>query len=116
MNPEPLFCDDEVDWFVDDADGFAAVPEVLPVFADVVEDADADPLVPLVPLVLSGKPPAKAFDVLTAKAPTTSDFNRWRIDCAPQKSQHLNDKTPLHFSTQMRVTHNGVTVHRITTR
>ena len=82
IKPEPLFCDDEVDCAVVDVDVFAAV---LAVFADVVADADADALVPLVPLVLSGKPPASAFDALTATAPRTSDFNSWRIDCAPQK-------------------------------
>ena len=82
IKPESLFCDDEVDCAVADVDVFAAV---LAVFADVVADADADALVPLVPLVLSGKPPASAFDALTATAPRTSDFNSWRIDCAPQK-------------------------------
>jgi len=117
--PEPLFCDDdedEDDCDEVDADVFAAVLAALPVFADVVADADADALVPFVPLVLSGKPPANAFDALTATAPTTSDFNRWRIDCAPQNSNKLNDITPLNFSTPMRVTHNTVTIHRITVR
>ena len=80
MNPEPLFCDVEDDCDVVDADVSAAVLAVLPEFAVAVADVDA-----FVPLVLSGKPPANAFDALTAAAPTTSDFNRWRIDCAPQK-------------------------------
>jgi len=106
IKPEPLFCDDEVDCAVVDVDVFAAVLAALAVFADVVADADADALVPLVPLVLSGKPPASAFDALTATAPRTSDFNSWRIDCAPQNSKHLNGIAPLNFSTSMRMTHN----------
>ena len=97
--PEPLFSgddeededkDDGDDCDVVDADVFAAVLAALPVFAGVVTDA----LVPLVPLVLSGTPPAKAFDALTATAPTTSDFNRWRIYCAPQNSENLNGIVP----------------------
>ncbi len=76
MKPAPLFCDDP--------DVFAAVVEALPVLAGVVTGADAD-VDALMPLVLSGKPPANAFDALTATAPTTSVFNRWRISCAPQK-------------------------------
>ena len=85
MNPEPLFCDneDEDDCDVADADVFDVVLVVSPVFAVAV--AGIDVLVPVVPLVLSGNPPANAFDALKAAAPTTSDFNRWRIDCAPQK-------------------------------
>ena len=69
-----------------DEDELAAMLDVSPVIADVVAgaDADADALVPLVSLVLSGKPPANAFDALTAITPTASDFNRWRIYCAPQ--------------------------------
>ena len=71
-----------------DEDELAAMLDVSPVIADVVAgadaDADADALVPLVSLVLSGKPPANAFDALTATTPTASDFNRWRIYCAPQ--------------------------------
>ena len=97
--PEPLFCDDEDDCDEVDADVFAAVLAALAVFADVVADADADALVPLVPLVLSGKPPASAFDALTATAPRTSDFNSWRIDCAPQNSTNINGTAPLTFST-----------------
>ena len=85
IKPELLFCDD--DFGVVDADVFVAVLAALPVLAAVVVDADADALVPLAPLVLSGKPPASAFDAPTAKAPTTSDFNSWRIDCAPQTLQ-----------------------------
>ena len=119
--PEPLFCggDDEEDEDKDDddcdvvdADVFAAELAALPVFADVVSDA----LVPLVTLVLSGTPPAKTFDALTAAAPTTSDFNRWRIYCAPQNSDNLNGISPLNFSTPMRVTNRTITVHRITVR
>ena len=116
--PEPLFCDDDGeeddDCDVVDAGVFVAVLTTLPVFADVVAAADA--LVPLVPLVLSGTPPANAFDALTAKAPTTSDFKRWRIDCAPQNSNNLNGMAPLNFSTPMWVTNRTVTVHRITVR
>ena len=78
MKPVPLFCDDP--------DVFAAVVAALPVLAGVVAGADADADADaLMPLVLSGKPPANAFDALTATAPTTSVFNRWRINCAPQK-------------------------------
>ena len=80
MKPEPLFCDGEDDCDVVDADVFVAVLAALPVFAVAVADVDA-----FVPLVLSGKPPANAFDAPTTAAPTTSDFNRWRIYCAPQK-------------------------------
>ena len=76
MKPVPLFCDDP--------DVFAAVVAELPVLDGVVAGADADADV-LLPLVLSGKPPANAFDALTATAPTTSVLNRWRINCAPQK-------------------------------
>ena len=115
--PEPPFCDDEDEDRVDDcdvveADVFAAVLAVLPVFAGVVADA----LVPVVSLVLSGTPPAKTFDALTATAPTTSDFNRWRIYCAPQNSNNPNGKSPLNFSTQMPVTNKTISVHRITVR
>ena len=112
--PEPTFCggeeeDKDDDCDVVDPDVFAAV---LPVFADVV----ADTLVPLVSLVLSGTPPAKTFDALTATAPTTSDFNRWRIYCAPQNSNNPNGISPLNFSSQMLVTIETVTIHRITVR
>ena len=72
--PEPLFCDDEDDCDVVDADVFAVVLAVvlavLPVFVDVVADTEAEPFVLLVSLVLCGKPPANAFDALTATAPT----------------------------------------------
>ena len=74
IKPALLFCDDP--------DAFVAVLAVVPVFAGFEAGADAEALVSL---VLSGKPPANAFDALTATAPTTSDFNSWRIDCAPQK-------------------------------
>ena len=114
IKPEPLFCDDEVDCVAVDADELVAVVAALPVFANVVADADEDALVPLVLLVLSGKPPANAFDALTVKAPKTSDFNRWRIDCAPQNSKHQNDIVPSNFSTPLRMTNKTVTTHRIT--
>ena len=123
--PEPLFCggdeeedededkdDDDDDCDVVDADVFASAVAALPVFADVVIDA----LAPLVPLVLSGTPPAKTFDALTATAPTTSDFNRWRIYCAPQNSNNQNGISPLNFSTPMWVTNGTITVHRLTDR
>ena len=97
IKPEPLFCDD--DCGVVDVDVFVAVLAVLPELAAVVADADADALVPLALIVLSGKPPASAFDALTATAPTTIDFNSWRIDCAPQNSTNINGKSPLTFST-----------------
>jgi hypothetical protein len=109
INPDPLFCDDAVDdWAVLDVAEFVAVLAelaalavlllaVLPAVADAVVDADA--LVPFALLVLSGKPPASAFDALTATAPTTSDFNSWRIDCAPQNSTNINGTAPLTFST-----------------
>ena len=84
MNPEPLSWDVEVDCSVVDEDVLAAVLDVPPVIADVAAVPDADALVPLVSLVLSGKPPANEFDALTAATPITSDFNRWRIYCAPQ--------------------------------
>ena len=78
MKPALLFCDAP--------DAFVAVLAAVPVLVGVEAGADADALVSL---VLSGKPPANAFDALIARAPTTSDFNRWRIDCAPQKlSKH----------------------------
>ena len=51
-------------------------------FVDVVVDADA--LVPLALLALSGKPPPNALDALTVRTPTISDFNRWRMYCALQ--------------------------------
>ena len=116
IKPEPLFCDGEVDCVAVDADVLVAVVAALSVFADVVTDADEDALVPLVLLVLSGKPPANAFDALTVKAPKTSDFNRWRIDCAPQNSNNQNGIAPLNFSTPMWMTHQTVTVHRLTVR
>ena len=97
MKPEPLFCDD--DCGVVDVDVFVPVLAVLPELAAVVADVDADALVPLALIVLSGKPPASAFDALTATAPTTSDFNSWRIDYAPQNSTNINGKSPLNFST-----------------
>ena len=109
--PEPLFCDDEDDCDEVDADVFTAVLAALPVFTDVVADADADAPVLFVPLVLPGKPPANAFDALTAKAPKTSDFKRWRIDCAPQNSNNLNGKAPLNFSAPMWVTNRTTTTH-----
>ena len=98
IKPAPLFCDDP--------DAFVAVLEVVPVFdgveagADAGADPGADALVPLVTLVLSGTPPAKTFDALTTTAPTTSDFKRWRIYCAPQNSNNLNGISPLNFSNQ----------------
>ena len=55
--------------------------------------------------VLSGTPPANAFDVLKAKAPTTSDFSRWRIYCAPHNSKHLNGMASLNISTLIRMTY-----------
>ena len=85
INPELLFCEEEDDCDVVDAGVLVSVLALLP----VVAVADVEALVPLVPLVLSGKPPANAFDALTAAAPTTSDFKRWRIDCAPQKLYKL---------------------------
>ena len=97
IKPEPLFCNDDCGEV--DADVFAAVLVALPVLASVVADADADALVPLALVELSGKPPASEFDALTATAPTTSDFNSWRIDCAPQNSTNINGKSPLTFST-----------------
>ena len=104
--------DDDCD--VVDAAVFAAVLTALLVFADVVADADADVLVLVALVVLSGKPPASAFDALAATAPTTSDFNSWRIDCAPQNSKHQNDIAPSNFSTPLRMTNKTVTTHRIT--
>ena len=103
IKPELLFCDDEADCVGADEDVFVAVPPVSPVFADVI--ADADVLDPLEPLVLSGTPPANAFDVLKAKAPTTSDFSRWRIYCAPHNSKHLNGMASLNISTLIRMTY-----------
>ena len=58
MKPEPLSWDVEVDCSVVDEDVLAAVLDISPVIADVAAVADADALVPL---VLSGKPPANAF-------------------------------------------------------
>jgi hypothetical protein len=81
MKPEPLSWDVDVDCSVVDEDVLAAVLDISPVIADVAAVADADALVPL---VLSGKPPANAFGAPIAATPTTSDFNRWRIYCAPQ--------------------------------
>ena len=98
IKPAPLFCVDddpaapedpedpedpkEVDdeAAVDTAE-FVAPLAMLPVFADVVAA--------LLELPLSGSPPANAFCALTATAPTTSDFNSWRIDCAPLKLDKL---------------------------
>lgn len=94
INPAPLFCadddpaeppepeDPEDPKEADDADPvdaaeFVALLAMLPVLADVVAA--------LLELPLSGSPPANAFCALIATAPTTSDFNSWRIDCAPLK-------------------------------
>ena len=95
INPAPLFCADddpaeplepEDPEDPDDADPvdaaeFVALLAMLPVLADVVAA--------LLELPLSGSPPANAFCALTANAPTTSDFNSWRIDCAPLKLNKL---------------------------
>jgi hypothetical protein len=92
MNPAPLFCADddppepEDPEAVDDADPvdtaeFVALLAMLPALADVVAA--------LLELPLSGSPPANAFCALIATAPTTSDFNSWRIDCAPLKLYKL---------------------------
>ena len=97
IKPEPPLGDDDCD--VVDAEVFVAVLAALPVLVPVVADADADALVPFALVVLSGKPPASEFDALTATAPTTSDFNSWRIDYAPQNSTNINGKSPLTFST-----------------
>ena len=91
INPAPLFCadndplepeDPEEPEAVDNADPvdaaeFVALLAMLPALADVVAA--------LLELSLSGSPPANAFCALIATAPTTSDFNSWRIDCAPLK-------------------------------
>ena len=95
IKPVPLFCvDDDLadpaapedpeevdDEAVVDAAEFVAPLAVLPVFADVAAL--------LLELLLSGSPPASAFCALTATAPTTSNFNSWRIDCAPLKLDKL---------------------------
>ena len=100
INPDPLFCDDVAEFVAVLAELAALAVLLLAVLlavADAVDDADA--LVLFALLVLSGKPPASALDALTATAPTTSDFNSWRIDCAPQNSTNINGKSPLTFST-----------------
>jgi hypothetical protein len=95
IKPAPLFCVDDNpadpaapedpkevdDEAAADAAEFVAPLAMLPVFADVA--------VALLELPLSGSPPANAFCALTATAPTTSDFNSWRIDCAPLKLDKL---------------------------
>jgi hypothetical protein len=92
IKPAPLLCvdDDPADPAVPegvddeaavDAAEFVAPLAMLPVFADVTTA--------LLELPLSGSPPANAFCALTANAPTTSDFNSWRIDCAPLKLNKL---------------------------
>jgi hypothetical protein len=94
MNPAPPFCADDdppEPEAVDDADPvdtaeFVALLAMLPALADVVAA--------LLELPLSGSPPANAFCALIATAPTTSDFNSWRIDCAPLKLYKLHDVAP----------------------
>jgi hypothetical protein len=95
IKPAPLFCVDDDpadptdpaapeevdDGAAVDAAEFVAPLAMLPVFADVASA--------LLELPLSGNPPANAFCALTATAPTTSDFNSWRIDCAPLKLDKL---------------------------
>ena len=98
IKPAPLFCVDDDpadpadpaapedpkevdDEAAVDAAEFVAPLAMLPVFADVVAA--------LLELPLSGSPPANAFCALIATAPTTSDFNSWRIDCAPLKLYKL---------------------------
>lgn len=89
MNPAPLFCADddppepEDPEVIDDADPVDAAEFValLPALAGVVPA--------LLELPLSGSPPANAFCALIATAPTTSDFNSWRIYCAPLKLYKL---------------------------
>ena len=94
IKPAPLFCVDDDPAAPEEVDHGAAVEAaefvaplaMLPVFADVAAA--------LLELPLSGKPPANAFCALTATAPTTSDFNSWRIDCAPLKLYKLHDMAP----------------------
>ena len=98
IKPAPLFCVDDDpadpadpaapedpkevdDEAAVDAAEFVALPAMLPALADVVAA--------LLELPLSGSPPANAFCALIATAPTTSDFNSWRIDCAPLKLDKL---------------------------
>jgi hypothetical protein len=90
MNPAPLFCadDDPAELpdpeAVDDAEPADAAEFValLAVLADIVAAL-------LLVLPLSGSPPANAFCALIATTPTASDFNSWRIDCAPLKLDKL---------------------------
>ena len=95
IKPAPLFCvDDDLadpaasedpeevdDEAAIDAAEFVAPLAMLPLVADVAAA--------LLELPLSGSPPANAFCALTATTPTTSDFNSWRIDCAPLKLYKL---------------------------
>jgi len=81
--------EDAPDDVADDVDAALDAAVVVAVFDAVPEVAKVDPndaVVALVPLSLplfSGMPPASAFCALMTAAPTTSDFNSWRIDCAP---------------------------------
>ena len=68
MKPEPLFCADEDGCWEVDADVFVPVVPALDVFVNVVVDAAA--LVPLAPLVLSGKPPPNAVFAAVRIDPT----------------------------------------------
>ena len=93
MKPAPLLCADadpadpeelEAPKEVDDEDpvdaaAFVAPLAMLPVLADVAAA--------LLVLPLSGSPPAKALCALIATAPTTSDFNSWRICLCPLKTR-----------------------------
>ena len=76
-----------------DADAFAAVLTAPLVFADVVADADADVLVLFALVVLSNHRQTRLMP--TATAPTTSNFNSWRIDYCPPNSKNMNGTMPL---------------------
>jgi hypothetical protein len=84
-NPVPLLCVDDESADPEEVDEedpvdaaeFVAPLAMLPVLVDVAAA--------LLALSLSGSPPANALCTLIATAPKTSDFNSWRIDCAPLK-------------------------------